>query len=65
MSLSVVEQDIFITKVNHCLRNDDGLFEMGRMIIGLGERRGLFNGVAIGNEEVRNAMIEQLANVDV
>lgn len=57
-SLSEHDQAVYLAKVNHCLRSDSSLFEMGNMIICLGEKRGLFNGVSIGNDEVRNAILE-------
>jgi hypothetical protein len=59
------ERKVFIARLLHCFAGDDGLYQMGNLIIGLGERRGLFLNVSIGNEEVRNAIIERDSNVDV
>jgi hypothetical protein len=52
------QRKLYIAKLIHSLSKDDALFQMGTMIINLGERRGLFKDVSIGNEQVRNAIIE-------
>lgn len=59
MELSPQEQDIYKSKVLHCVINCDRFFLIGESMIGNAIKKGLFENTHFGTEEVREAVIEQ------